>query len=59
MRSHEDNATYVSLRFFGDSAKHFWQKRGVIENFEYLGVFEEDFQTCWLYCVWYLLRRIE
>jgi hypothetical protein len=29
-------------------ASRFWQKRGVIENFEYLGEFEEYFQKFWL-----------
>ncbi len=33
----------------------FGEKRGVIENFEYLDEFEEDFRKCWLYCVLYLL----
>jgi hypothetical protein len=33
----------------------FQQKLGVIEHFEYLGKFEEDFQKCWLYCFLYLL----
>ncbi len=27
----------------------------MIENFEYLGEFEEDFQKCLLYCVLYLV----
>jgi hypothetical protein len=36
-------------------ASHFRRKRGVIENFEYLGEFEEYFQKCWVYFVLYLL----
>ncbi len=36
-------------------ALHFWQKRRVIENYEYLGEFEEYFRKRWLYCVLYLL----
>ncbi len=32
----------------------FGENRVVIENFEYLGEFEEDFRKCWLYCVLYL-----
>jgi hypothetical protein len=36
-------------------ALRFQQKRGVIENFEYLGEFVEYFRNCWLYCVLYLL----
>ncbi len=36
-------------------ASRFRRNRGVIENFEYLDEFEEDFRKCWLYCVLYLL----
>ncbi len=36
-------------------ALRFRQKRRVIENFEYLGEFEEYFRKCWLYCVFYIL----
>jgi hypothetical protein len=32
-------------------ASCFWRKQGVIENFEYMGEFEEDFRKCWLDCV--------
>jgi hypothetical protein len=33
----------------------FQLKLEVINNIEYLGEFEEDFQKCWLNCVLYLL----
>jgi hypothetical protein len=36
-------------------ASCFRRKRRVIENFEYLGEFEEYFRKWWLYCVLYLL----
>ncbi len=55
--SYEDNAKFHSafspttLRY----ASRFRQNRGVIENFEYLGEFQEDFRKCWWYCVLYLL----
>jgi hypothetical protein len=42
-------ATMLSL------ASRFRQKWGVIENFEYLGEFEDYFQKCWQYFVLYLL----
>jgi hypothetical protein len=55
--SYKDNAQFHSafLATMLSYASHFRQNRGVIENFEYLDEFEEDFQKCWLYCVLYLL----
>ncbi len=35
-------------------ATRFQRKRVVIENVEFLGEFEDDLRTCWLYCVLYL-----
>jgi hypothetical protein len=55
--SYEDNAKFHSA--FSSTtlsyASRFRRNRGVIENFEYLDEFEEDFRECWLYCVLYLL----
>jgi hypothetical protein len=54
--SYEDNAKFHSV--FSPTtlsyASPFQRNQGVIENFEYLGEFEEDFRKCWLYCVLYL-----
>jgi hypothetical protein len=53
----EDNAKFNSA-FLATTLSHasrFWRKRGVIENFEYLGEFVEYFRKCWLYCVLNLL----
>jgi hypothetical protein len=36
-------------------ATHFRQKQGVIENFKYLGEFEDNFCKCFLNCVLCLL----
>jgi hypothetical protein len=35
-------------------ATRFWQKWGMIENVEYLGVFEEEFQNigCTVFCIY-------
>ncbi len=56
-RSYEDNAKFHSA--FSPTtlcyASRFRRNRGVIENFEYLGEFQEDFRKCWWYCVLYLL----
>ncbi len=55
--SYEDNAKFKTA-FSATTLNHasrFWRKRGVIENFEYLGEFKEYFRNCWLYCVLYLL----
>ncbi len=55
--SYEDNAKFhsaFSLTTLSYTSRFRWN-RGVIENFEYLGEFEEDFCKCWLYCVLYLL----
>jgi hypothetical protein len=55
--SYEDNAKFHSafLPTTLSYASRFWRNRGVIENLEYLGEFEEDFRKCWLYCILYLL----
>jgi hypothetical protein len=48
----------LTLRFWRQRSamlRAFRRKRGVIENFEYLGKFEEYFRKCWLYCVLHLL----
>jgi hypothetical protein len=53
MHSSKDNAKFNSA-FLATTLSHasrFRQKRGVIENFEYLGEFVEYFRKCWLYCV--------
>ncbi len=57
MHSYKDNAKLNSAFLVTtlSYALRFRRKRGVIENFEYLGEFEEDFQKCRLYCVLYLL----
>jgi hypothetical protein len=57
MHSYEDNAKFyfAFLATTLSPASRFRQKQGVIENFEYLGEFEEYFRKCWLYCVLYLL----
>jgi hypothetical protein len=34
--------------------KRYRRKRGVIENIEYLGEFEEDFQRSKFYCVFFI-----
>jgi hypothetical protein len=50
--------TALNLTFFTTTLSHFScfrRKRRVIENFEYLGEFEEYFRKCWLYCVLNLL----
>jgi hypothetical protein len=55
--SYEDNAKFNAV-FSATTLSHasrFRRKRQVIENFEYLGEFEEYFRKCWLYCVLYLL----
>ncbi len=55
--NYEDNAKFHSA--FSPTklsyASRFRRNRGVIENFEYLGEIEEDFQKSWLYCILYLL----
>jgi hypothetical protein len=54
--SYEDNAKFNSA-FSATTlsyALRFQRKRGVIENFKYLGEFR-DVQKCWLYCILYLL----
>jgi hypothetical protein len=55
--SYKDNAKFHSA--FSPTtlsyASCFRRNRGLIENFEYLDEFEEDFQKCWLYCILYLL----
>ncbi len=55
--SYEDCAKFnsVFLATMLIHASRFWQKRGVIENFEYLDEFEEYIQKCWVYFVLYLL----
>jgi hypothetical protein len=55
--SYEDNAKFHSAFSLTtlSYASRFRRNRGVIENFEYLCEFEEDFRKCWLYCVLYLL----
>ncbi len=55
--SSEDNAIFnaVFLATTLSHASHFQRKRGVIENFRYLGEFVEYFQKCWPCCVLYLL----
>jgi hypothetical protein len=53
----EDSAKFNSA-FSATTLSHasrFRRKRQVIENFEYLGEFEEYFRKYWLYCVFYLL----
>ncbi len=57
MHSYEDSAKFNSAFLVTtlSHASHFRQKQGVIENFEYLGEFEEFFRKCWLSCVLYLL----
>ncbi len=55
--SYEDNSKFNSA-FSATTLSHasrFWRKRGVIENFEYLGEFKEYFWKCWLYCILHLL----
>ena len=57
MHTYEGNAKFNS-EFSATTITHdsrFRRKQGVIENFEYLGEFEEYFRKCWLYCVLYLL----
>ncbi len=57
MRSCKDNAKFNSV-FSATTLSYttrFWQKRGVIKNFAYLGEFEEDFRRSKFYCVLYLL----
>ncbi len=55
--NYEDNAKFHSafLPTTLSYASRFRRNRGVIENFEYLDEFEEDFWKCWLYCVLSLL----
>ncbi len=57
MHGYEDNAEFhsVFLATTLNYATRFQQKRGVIENFYYLGKFEQDFRKCWLYFVLYLI----
>jgi hypothetical protein len=50
--SYEDNANFTAC-FWLSYAMRFQRKQWVIENFEYLGEFE-DFWKCWLYCILYL-----
>jgi hypothetical protein len=60
MHSYEDSAKFNSA-FSVTSLSHalrFHRKQRVIENFEYLGEFEEYFRKCWLYCVLYLLAEV-
>jgi hypothetical protein len=55
--SYEDSAKF-NFAFSATTLSHasrFRRKRGVIENFEYLGEFEDYFRKCWQYCVLYLL----
>jgi hypothetical protein len=55
--SYEDNAQF-NAAFSATTlsyASRFRRKRQVIENFKYLGEFEEYFRKWWLYCVLYLL----
>jgi hypothetical protein len=55
--SYEDNAKF-NAAFSATMLSHasrFRRKRRVIENFEYLGEFEEYFRKCRLCCVLYLL----
>jgi hypothetical protein len=46
--SYEDNAKFHSAFLLTtlSYASRFRRNQGVIENFEYLGEFEEDFQKC-------------
>jgi hypothetical protein len=56
-RSYEDSAKFNSA-FSATTLSHplcFRRKWRVIENFKYLGEFEEYFRKCLLYCVLYLL----
>jgi hypothetical protein len=57
MQSYEDSTKLNSVLSMTtlNHASRFRQKQGVIENFEYLGEFEEFFRKCWLSCVLYLL----
>ncbi len=57
MHSYEDNTKFNSefSTTMLSHASRFCRKRGVIENFEYLGEFKEYFRKCWLYCVLHLL----
>jgi hypothetical protein len=53
----EDSAKFSS-EFSATTLSHasrFRRKWRLIENFEYLGEFEEYFRKCWLSCVLYLL----
>ncbi len=55
--SYEDRAKFNSA-FSATTLRHasrFRRKQGVIENFKYLGEFEDYFRKCWQYCVLYLL----
>jgi hypothetical protein len=55
--SYEDNAKFnsaFSVTILSHASGFRW-KQCVIENFEYLGEFEEYFRKCWLYCILYLL----
>ncbi len=55
--SYKDNPKFHSafLPTTLSYASRFRRNRGVNENSEYLGEFEEVFRKCWLYCVLYLL----
>ncbi len=57
MHSYEDSTKFNSA-LSATALSHplrFRRKRGVIENFEYLGELKDYFRKCWLYCVLYLL----
>jgi hypothetical protein len=56
MRSCEDNAKFNSA-FLATTLSYttrYRRKQGVIENFEYLGEFEEDFENvgCNAFCIY-------
>ncbi len=56
-RSYKDNTKFDSafLSTTLSYAMWFLSKQEGIESVKHLGEFDQDFQKCWIYCVWCLL----